>query len=289
MNSQWYRLRTRLHPLNRLRQHAAGRALLNSIDVAVWKKLPGVEWKVRVRLVRHASAFILAGGVEPGIYALFRALSGQMDLTEFWDVGANIGYYGWLLKSTVPELAVRMFEPEPENVELLRATMLRAGLLGVTLREVAVSDCGGFKTFIRDAVSGSTGGVEEPGTTYSERQWGLSGSKIAVTSVTLDAERDIANPPDLIKIDVEGHEEAVIRGACDLIRTCQPIIVVECFHGGSEICGFLSALGYWIGDADRLVEDLTDTTNFLAVPRRWHDALPSLKTSWSREMNQLGL
>ena len=289
MNRQWYGLRERLHPLNRVRQHAAGRALLDLIDVAVWKKLPGIEWKVRVRLVRHASAFILAGGVEPGIYALFRVLAGQMNLKEFWDVGANIGYYGWLLKSTVPELAVRMFEAEPENVELLRATMRRAGLSGVTLREVAVSDCDGLRTFVRDVVSGSTGGVEEPGTTYSEREWGLSGSKIAVTSVTLDAERDIANPPDLIKIDVEGHEEAVIRGACDLIRSCEPIIIVECFHGGGEICGFLSGLGYWIGDADRLVDNLTDATNFLAVPRRWHDALSSLKTSWSREMNQLGL
>ena len=289
MNLSLRKVRESFHPLSGLRQHAAGRALLDLIDVAVWKKLPGVEWKVRVRLVRHASAFILAGGVEPGIYALFRALAGQMNLKEFWDVGANIGYYGWLLKSTVPELAVRMFEPEPENVELLGATMRRAGLLGVTLREVAVSDCSGLKAFIRDAVSGSTGGVEERGTTYSEREWGLSGSKIAVTSVTLDAERDIASPPDLIKIDVEGHEEAVIRGACNLIRSCEPIIIVECFHGGGEICGFLSGLGYWIGDADRLLDNLTDATNFLAVPRRYYDALPSLKTSWSREMNKLGL
>ena len=182
-----------------------------------------------------------------------------------------------------------MFEPEPENVELLRVTMRRAGLLGVTLREVAVSDCSGLKTFIRDAVPGSTGGVEEPGTTYSEREWGLSANKLAVTSVTLDAERNIASPPDLIKIDVEGHEEAVIRGARDLIRNCEPIIIVECFHGGGEICGFLSGLGYWIGDADRLVDNLIDATNFLAVPRRYYDALPSLKTSWSREMNKLGL
>jgi len=29
--------------------------------------------------------------------------------------------------------------------------------------------------------------------------------------------------------------------------------------------------------------------NFLAVPWRWHDALPSLKTSWSREMKKLSL
>jgi FkbM family methyltransferase len=260
---------------------------VRSLDVAVWKKLPGVEWQVRVRLVRHASYFILSGGVEPSIFALFCAIGQQFGIESFWDVGANVGYYSWLTKSIASKAEVRMFEPDPDNLALIRETIRRARLSGVALREVAVSDRIGRKVFIRDAVSGSTGGVEEPGSTYSEREWGLRGSKIMVNSITLDAEWETANPPDLIKIDVEGHEEAVIRGACDLIRSCEPIIIVECFHGGGEICGFLSNLGYWLGDADRFVDDLTHASNFLAVPRRWHDALPSLKTSWSREMKKL--
>ena len=280
MSRYLYRIRDRLHPLNRLRRHALSRAILRAIDVPIWASLPGMRWKVKVRLVRHACFFVLSDGVEPGVSALVSAIGRQFGIRSFWDIGANIGYYTWLVKSIAPAAKVRMFEPDPDNLALVRATICRAALLGITVREVAVSDRRGGRCFGRDWVSGSTGGILGGGVSYSEREWGVPASTVTVGAVSLDDERAAAGAVDLIKIDVEGHEEAVIRGGIETIRRDQPILIFECFHGGSEIINALQPLGYVFIDAERMAADVCTTTNFLALPKRHHAALDELGCRW---------
>jgi FkbM family methyltransferase len=278
-----YQVRERFHPLNLLRRHKLSRAVLSAIDIPIWVKLPGVRWKAKVRLVRHASFFILSGGVEPGVSALFRAIGRQFGIQSFWDVGANVGYYSWLVKSIAPEAKVRMFEPDPDNLALLRKTMRRAELSEIVVREVAVSDARGRRRFARDEVSGSTGGIEENAITYSERHWGVQSGLLEVDTVSLDDEGASCGAVDLIKIDVEGHEEAVIRGALGTIRRDQPIVIFECFHGGTEIIRTLAPLGYSFIDADGTGGDLGTATDFLALPKRHSAALEELRCRWKDE------
>jgi hypothetical protein len=127
MNFTFRELRDRLHPLNRVRRYSACRQILNVFDVPVWTRMPGVKWKVRARLVRHASSFLLAGGVEPGISCLFRTIAQETGVRSLWDVGANIGYYSWVVKSLVPDCTVRLHEPEPDNLRLIEETIRRGG------------------------------------------------------------------------------------------------------------------------------------------------------------------
>jgi len=87
---------------------------------------------------------------------------------------------------------------------------------------------------------------------------------------------------DLIKIDVEGHEEAVIHGGLETIRCDQPIVIFECFHGGSEIIKALEPLGYLFIDAERMTFDLRGISNFLALPRR-HQAVFQELGRWRDE------
>jgi hypothetical protein len=129
------------------------------------------------------------------------------------------------------------------------------------------------RCFARDRVSGSTGGVLGDNVGYSEREWGVPTSIASVSAVSLDDERAAAGAVDLIKIDVEGHEEAVIRGALETIRRDRPILIFDCFHGGREIINALQPLGYMFIDAERIAGDLCTTTNFLALPKRHHSAL----------------
>ncbi len=286
MNSHLYRVRERFHPLNHLWGHRLSRRILRAIDIPVWAKLPGVDGKVRVRLVRHASAFLLPGGVEPGMAALFCAIAKRIGIRSLWDVGANVGYYSWLTKSIAPAAAVRMFEPEPDNIVLIHRTMRRMALSEMTLREVAVSDTHAQQSFVRDEISGSTGGIQQNGSTFSLRQWGVAGKTVTVNTVSLDEERDRVGPVDLIKIDVEGHEEAVIRGGRGTIEHDQPIVIFECFHGGAEIIGFLSSLRYWVGDAERMNDGMAAASNFLALPERYRSRLEALKQSWAAEMER---
>jgi FkbM family methyltransferase len=288
MNSCLNRIRDRFHPLNHLRRHAFSREILRAMDIPVWRKLPGVDWKVRVRLVSHASAFLLPGGVEPAILGLFSAVAREIGIRTFWDVGANVGYYTWLTKSIAPKAEGRMFEPDADNAALIRETMHRTPLNGIVLREVAMSDTQNRMTFVRDKVSGSTGGIQETLGTFSQDQWGVVGPTITVDTVTLDQERARAGAVDLLKIDVEGHEEAVVRGGQRTIEKDQPILIFECSHGGTEITGFLSRLGYWVGDAERMSDELGGATNFLALPPRHRALRDRLREAWPPEKSRFG-
>jgi FkbM family methyltransferase len=282
-------IRDRIHPLNQLRRSPLCRTLLAACDVRLWVNIPGVEWKVRARALRHASALILSGGVEPGIHALFRVLAQRTTIGSFWDIGANFGYYGWIVKSLLPATDVRMFEPDPDNARLLRETATRAGLVGIAIREIAVSDQSDQKLFVRDEVSGSTGAIHEADvSTFSQRQWGVTGNAELVATVSVDDERAATGPVDLIKIDVEGHEEAVFRGAKTTIEKDQPLLIFECFHGALDIMRALSELGYWIGDAERMSDDLAGTTNFVGIPLRYRPLLDQITNDWSIDMLRLG-
>jgi FkbM family methyltransferase len=112
------------------------------------------------------------------------------------DVGANIGY---MLVQFAPLVKhVHVFEPAPRALRTLRKT---AQLYeNVTLHDVAVSD--------------------QPGTVFFEQTTGLDRSHISSTglpvqAITLDS---LGIIPTLIKIDVEGHEQAVLRGASEILR-----------------------------------------------------------------------
>ena len=51
-------VRDRFHPLYHARRVPLIRAALAGVDIAVWAKLEGIEWPVRVRAVRHASYLV---------------------------------------------------------------------------------------------------------------------------------------------------------------------------------------------------------------------------------------
>jgi hypothetical protein len=73
-----------------------------------------------------------------------------------------------------------------------------------------------------------------------------------------------------MKIDVEGHEEFVIRGANDTIRKDQPILFIECGHPGQTCIRRLESEGYRIVDADQLsAEGAEHSTNFFCFPMRF--------------------
>ena len=278
MSRYIYSVRERFHPLNRLRRHALSRAVLRAMDVPIWATLPGIDWRVRVRLVRHLALFALKWGAEPQVIELFRALIATVGIRTFWDIGANIGYYAWLVKGLSPGAQVRMFEPDPDNVRLVRQTLRRTALTEIVVREVAVSDSPGAKRFKRDTIAGSTGTLDDGGDTFSSRQWHAAAAPVIVSAVTVDGERSAqVYPIDLLKIDVEGHEEAVVRGGRRTIETDQPILIFECFHGGGEITEYLSRIGYWVGDAERMSDELGRATNFLALPPRHRPLLDRLR------------
>jgi FkbM family methyltransferase len=139
------------------------------------------------------------------------------------DVGANKGSYLWALSRAVPQGRVVAFEPQPGLVEYLRVAV--ASLKNVCIEPLGVSDHPGRLVL---AIPGNK--VGSPGASFEShiREQNDAGI-VEVAVITLD--EYFANEQQrigAIKIDVEGHELAVLRGARETIRRHAPAIVVEC-------------------------------------------------------------
>jgi FkbM family methyltransferase len=267
-------MRTSQHPLNALRRSVVARAVLGWLDVPVWVKLCGVKWRVRVHLISNATYFLVPGGPEPEIVALFGALMRVCEIQRFWDVGANVGYYGWLVASLNPTAEVCMLEPDERNVELLRSTKSQSGLGRVQIRAEAASEAVGRAMFHVDTVSRHKGTVL--GSAQQDTVTKTRARSVMISTTTLDELRSESGRVDLIKIDVEGHEESVLRGAERTLREDQPILILECFHPDQPIVQALLANRYRIVDAECLGETSSETSNYLAIPERFLSRLPEL-------------
>ncbi len=137
------------------------------------------------------------------------------------DIGAHKGSYMWSLARAVPRGHVYAFEPQPLMADYLRQVCAAGRLRNVTVVEAAVSDHAA-RSVLR--VPG-----EREISHGASLETSVDGREIEVEVMRLDDY--LADPPGrvgAIKIDVEGHERAVILGACDVIEEHRPVIVLEC-------------------------------------------------------------
>ncbi len=166
----------------------------------------------------------------------------------FVDVGANFGLHTVYGAKLVGEKGrVYAFEPVPTNLALLH-------------RNIALSDVSGQVTVVEAAVSNSTEAqltfflpVEEVAVTASLKpsQGNLKETKVANLRFD-DYWKPIGDQITLMKIDVEGAELEVLRGAEATLAEQRPPLVIE-VHGFAlpdfgasvaEVRDFLGRLGY---------------------------------------------
>jgi FkbM family methyltransferase len=152
-----------------------------------------------------------------------------------WDVGAHLGFHTLGFAAMVgPTGRVVGFEPNPSNRERLRQNLDKNADLAarVEILSCALSDRAGESAFVlsHDVDTGASSMSFLDGTTPAvefgvARAW----DTIVVPLRTVDAlvHDHVAPPPDALKIDVEGAELLVLRGAEETVRTTQPTVIVE--------------------------------------------------------------
>lgn len=209
----------------------------------------GSEGALRIVATRHGTMLLNArdGGVdrellEYGEYAeaevaVMRAVTPRG--AAIADVGANIGALVLpLARLAVDGVVVYAYEPQPNVFHRLCANLALNGLTNVVARNVAVG------------AAAATGVVPHLDYTTQHVSGGVriafAGAGQAVPVVALDAEDFGAAPLGLLKIDVEGHEAAVIEGAAQRIASDRPAIYVECRSRAAfaRIRAVLDPLGY---------------------------------------------
>lgn len=211
---------------------------------------PSISRKIALPVVRgrlKGTRFLLASAVPAfwlGIYEAARTKAFEKIVYRgaiVFDIGAHVGFYT-VLGSILTGARGRViaFEPSPVNLAHLRDHLRLNRIRNVTVVELALSDWVGT-------------GVLEIGAANTMGRLSSSGT-YAVNVATLDslALARMFPPPDCIKIDVEGEENRVLRGAEGLLRKHQPAILLET-HGPelSIACrSFLKSLGYAVQSVD---------------------------------------
>jgi FkbM family methyltransferase len=135
-----------------------------------------------------------------------------------WDVGAHIGFFTLLSARLVgPTGEVVAFEPVRGNRSRLNESLRLNGVENVVVRGEAVAASNGHTVLHPHGSS----------LMWTLRQGNGSATNTAVHCVTLDRVSVELRSPTLIKVDAEGAELDVLRGARDLLRESRPAIVIE--------------------------------------------------------------
>jgi FkbM family methyltransferase len=134
------------------------------------------------------------------------------------DVGANDGSYVHYLRRHARRVIA--FEPMPGLADALRAKFRR----DVDIRSIALSDRAGTVELHMPVVDGVTvTGCSTVSPTASATYPDHRAIKVPMATLDSSYEGQVG----FIKIDVEGHEQAVLDGAVQTIRRCRPRMLVE--------------------------------------------------------------
>lgn len=161
----------------------------------------------------------------------------------FVDVGANTGFFALIAARLVgPTGRVLAIEPEPENCTRIQRNIELNGYGNIDVVEVALADADGEAQLHL----ASDHGHHSLLTTSPDRV----GRTITVPQRTLDsllAERGVERV-DVMKIDVEGFEVEVLRGARQTVQRNPDVVLLMDVHeslgvDAAEVCDLLNDLG----------------------------------------------
>ena len=168
----------------------------------------------------------------------------------FYDIGANVGFFSIIAAKLVGDTGkVYAFEPGEGNAKSIRHNAQLNNFSQVEVIEKAVSNTSGSGQLLLAKYSGGHA------LATADAPPDLAG-ELTVNIVSIDdliAQNKI-EPPNFVKVDVEGAELDVLKGMTETIKTYQPTIIYEIDDGDrtayerkyGELESFLQSLGYTV-------------------------------------------
>ena len=162
----------------------------------------------------------------------------------FVDVGANIGLMSIFASQCVGNSGkILAFEAHPETHELLQENIALNHIENIDTFNFALGNEPG-KATIYDNWNVNRGGASL--VIHSENSTGFE-----VDMKTLDEVIQTDFQPKMIKIDVEGFEFQVLKGATNTIKNCKPILIIEFSvsrenqYDPFEMIDFIESFGFY--------------------------------------------
>jgi len=238
-------------PINRA---ALAMKRMGMLPPSIWKRLPyegvfdvvlpdGKRFKYNSVPEDGIGRLLYWGGIdlyESETIKVFYALAKDADFTI--DIGANTGLYSLIACSARDDSKVVSLEPEANSYDLLlKNIMLNGWHERCRAIKMAASDHSG-----QEILYNVTGRVTVTAT-LSPQEGAMSycaGTKVSV--ITVDEIVEELGGIDLVKIDVEGYEDMVLKGMGRSMSKYKPTLIIECIPEGPvrEIERILREEGY---------------------------------------------
>ena len=227
--------------------------------------IQSIDWRLRKLLRTGQSAFPWLLPAKQEFYDKFRRLASRPHEEDFrglglfdagasgvyLDVGANHGQSIESIKLFRPSSEIVAFEPNTYLADKLKRKYTNDR--NVEVRSVGLGDAAGeftlhvpsYRGFIYDGLASLD--REEamnwinPDTVYFYDPTKVHSNQIRCQVSTLDAER---LEPAFMKIDVQGFEYNVLKGGVNTIRECDPIILLENYHGDERSVQLMTGFEY---------------------------------------------
>ncbi len=157
-----------------------------------------------------------------------------------YDVGANVGFLAVLAARLVgPTGRAICFEPLQRNAEAIRHNAALNSFRNITVIPQALGTEDSTADFLvsDDVGWGCLAGGKEPPEPTGEVLVEVRSLRTAIQEHGLPA-------PDLIKIDIEGGEVAMLEGSRDVLRKFRPMLLIELHGTNGAVDAVLKDLGY---------------------------------------------
>ena len=275
----------------------------------VMRRFPSVHrairsvWTPPERIYRHLYFDgLLKVEIEPGLALNLECHGEQLENELFWrgfgswegkslkiwivlartanfvaDIGANTGVYALVAQAVRPTAKIIAVEPSKRVFAKLQRN-IALNEFPITAVECAASDASGTATFFDFPLEHQYSGSLEAG---------MGGSvEIEVQSERMDTILELYgfDRLDLVKIDVELHEPAVLRGMRQTLERCRPTMLVEVLTDEIErgVREAIAGLDYRIVPigGDHSPDPKGDARNFLIAQDHVLKALSSIPDTW---------
>lgn len=142
------------------------------------------------------------------------------------DAGGYVGDTA-LLFSSYTDKSIHVFEASPSNMDIIRETIRLNQLENIVPVSKALGEKSGTATFSLGERNSCNSLVERPGYNYPDH--------IEVPVISLDDYvRENNLEVGLIKVDIEGGEQLLLKGAVETICTQHPILLISIYHSAND-------------------------------------------------------
>jgi FkbM family methyltransferase len=138
------------------------------------------------------------------------------DVNTCFDVGANSGIFSYFLKKRYNNAEIHCFEPSPELIKCIELNLNRFN--NIHIKNQAICDVSGSVNFYVNKASQQTNSlIIDSVTPFCEEG---SMDMISVDSNTLDRYciQNNIDSIDVLKVDIQGAEKSLLRGAKDILN-----------------------------------------------------------------------